>query len=189
VLSQLLVDAGARVSISDIDGEKAAAVGVAVLAPGDALTTECDIVAPCALGGVLTSESVAQLQCAVVCGAANNQLLDDAAADALAERGIVYAPDYVVNAGGIINIAEEWAPGGYTLENAQRAAARIEQTTAEVFRIAHDDGITTAHAADELGLHQLRHRLPRPGRPCSRSTPDRWSTTKPNSRGAQLTSS
>ena len=165
VLSHLLVDAGARVSISDIDREKAAAVGVAVLAPDDALTTECDIVAPCALGGVLTSESVAQLQCAVVCGAANNQLLDDAAADALAARGIVYAPDYVVNAGGIINIAEEWAAGGYSLENAQRAAARIEQTTAEVFRIANDDGITTAHAADELGRRRIESEGTEPYRP------------------------
>jgi leucine dehydrogenase len=165
VLAHLLVDAGARVSIADIDTEKAAAAGVAVLAPENALTTECDIVAPCALGAVLDSASVSQLRCAVVCGAANNQLLDDTAADALAQRGIVYAPDYVVNAGGIINIAEEWAPGGYSLENAQRAAARIEQTTAEVFRIANDDGITTARAADELGRRRIMAEGTDPYRP------------------------
>jgi valine dehydrogenase (NAD+) len=101
----------------------------------------------------------------VVCGAANNQLLDDAAAVALAERGIVYAPDYVVNAGGIINIAEEWAPGGYSLDNAQRAAARIEQTTTDVFRIAADDGITTARAADELGRRRIEAEGGEPYRP------------------------
>ena len=92
-LAHLLVDAGAKVVISDVDAEKAAAVGVAVVAPGDVLTTECDILAPCALGGILPAETVPRLQCAVVCGAANNQLFDDAAAAALTARRIVYAPD------------------------------------------------------------------------------------------------
>jgi leucine dehydrogenase len=164
-LAHLLVDAGARVAIADIDAEKAAAAGVSVLAPDVALAAECDIVAPCALGAVLTEESVAALRCAVVCGAANNQLLDESAADALAGRGIVYAPDYVVNAGGIINIAEEWAPGGYSLENARRAAARIEQTTADVIAIAKEDGITTARAADELGRRRIEAEGREPYRP------------------------
>jgi leucine dehydrogenase len=165
VLAHLLVDAGAQVAISDIDAEKAAAVGVPVVEADDALTAECDIFAPCALGAVLTKESVVDLRCAVVCGAANNQLLDDDAADVLAERGIVYAPDYVVNAGGIINIAEEWAPGGYSLDNARAAAAGIEHTTAEVFRIASAEGITTARAADELGRRRIAAEGREPYRP------------------------
>lgn len=169
VLARLLVDAGARVSIADIDAEKATAAGVAVLDPDTALTAECDIVAPCALGAVLTKESVARLRCGAVCGAANNQLLDDAAADALAARNIAYAPDYVVNAGGIINIAEEWAPGGYDAGKALAATARIEHTTAEVFRIAAAEGITTERAAAELGRRRIEAEGGEPYRPGSPS--------------------
>jgi leucine dehydrogenase len=165
VLAHLLTDAGANVGICDIDAEKCGAAGVPVLAPDAVMTAECDVFAPCALGGVLTKESVADLRCAVVCGAANNQLLDDEAAEALRERSIVYAPDYVVNAGGIINIAEEWAPGGYSLDNAHAAAARIEQTTAAVLRLADADGITTARAADELGRRRIENEGAEPYRP------------------------
>ena len=160
-LARLLVDEGAYVSIADIDDAKAAAVGVPVIAADDALTTECDVLAPCALGGVLTRPSVATLRCAVVCGAANNQLLDEDVADALAARGIVYAPDYVVNAGGIINIAHEWAPGGYSADRAYAQTARIEETTRRVLELARTEGITTARAADELA----RRRIAAEGRP------------------------
>src|SRR5262249_34800702 len=135
-LARLLVDAGADVAISDLDGAKAAAAGVPVIPTGDVLTTECDVLAPCALGGVLSAATVPRLKCAVVCGAANNQLADDASAAALTARRIVYAPDYVVNAGGIINIAHEWAPGGYSLANAQTQAAGIEATTRQVLELA-----------------------------------------------------
>jgi len=167
-LARLLVDAGARVSISDVDGAKAAAVGVDVLGVDEVLTTECDVLAPCALGGVLTRASVGALRCAVVCGAANNQLADEDAAVALAERGIVYAPDYVVNAGGIINIAHEWAPGGYSSERAYAQTAGIEDTTRSVLTLARVEGITTAAAADELARRRLatEGRAPyRPGEP------------------------
>src|SRR5262249_36691751 len=117
-LARLLVDDGARVQISDINQDAAQAVGVPLIECDDVLAVECDVLAPCALGGVLTRETVASLHCSVVCGAANNQLLDDAAAEALAQRDIGYAPDYVVNAGGIINIAHEWHPDGYSLDRA-----------------------------------------------------------------------
>jgi glutamate dehydrogenase/leucine dehydrogenase len=167
-LARLLVDAGASVVIADIDAEKAAAVGVPVVAPDAVMTAECDVLAPCALGGVLTRASVQELRAGLVCGAANNQLFDDDAGNALAERGIVYAPEYVVNAGGIINIAEEWAPGGYSVERAHAAAARIQDTTRRVLALAADEGITTARAADELGRRRIatEGRAPyRPGEP------------------------
>ncbi len=154
-LARLLVDAGAHVSIADVDGAKAETVGVPVVDVDAALTTECDVLAPCALGGVLTRASVAALRCAVVCGAANNQLADGDAAAALAERGIVYAPDYVVNAGGIINIAHEWAPGGYSAERAHAQTAQIEDTTRAVLAHAAAEGINTAAAADALALRRL----------------------------------
>jgi valine dehydrogenase (NAD+) len=108
---------------------------------------------------------VRALRCAVVCGAANNQLADDRAAQALAVRGIVYAPDYVVNAGGIINIAHEWHPDGYSVERAHAQAARIEETTRRVFALATEEGITTARAADELALRRIASEGGAPYRP------------------------
>jgi leucine dehydrogenase len=164
-LARLLVDSGARVQIADVDRDKAAAVGVPVLAPDVVATAPCEVLAPCALGGVLTSESVPELRCAVVCGAANNQLLDDAAAGALAAREIVYAPDYVVNAGGIINLAQEWAPGGYSRDRAYAETARIEDTTRELIARARAEGVTTARAADDLGRRRLAEEGGPPYRP------------------------
>jgi leucine dehydrogenase len=164
-LARLLVDAGAVVAIADIDREKARAVGMPVLGSDEVLSAECDVLAPCALGGVLTRKSAGELHCAVVCGAANNQLLDDAAAEALAARGIVYAPDYVVNAGGIINIAQEWAPGGYSVDRAYADAARIEDTTRRVLTVAREQRITTARAADELARRRIASEGREPYRP------------------------
>jgi glutamate dehydrogenase/leucine dehydrogenase len=154
-LARLLVDAGSQVAIADIDAAKARAIGVPVLAPDEVLSADCDVFAPCALGGVLTRSSVAAMRCAVVCGAANNQLLDGAAAEALEARGIVYAPDYVVNAGGIINIAQEWAPGGYDASRAYAEAARIADTTGHVLAIAREEHITSARAADEFARRRI----------------------------------
>ena len=158
-LARLLVDEGADVMVSDVDDRKvaalAAAVPVEVVAPERVLSIECDVLAPCALGAVLTPASVDALRCAVVCGAANNQLAGGDAADALDARGIVYAPDYVVNAGGIINIAQEWAPGGYSYDEAREATACIEETTRAVLRTAAAEGITTARAADELARRRI----------------------------------
>jgi glutamate dehydrogenase/leucine dehydrogenase len=154
-LARLLLQAGARVAISDVDPAKAAACGVDVVAPDEVLRTECDVLAPCALGGALTTASVSELRCAVVCGAANNQLGDDGAAAALAARGITYAPDFVVNAGGIINIAQEWVLGGYSSERAHADAARIEDTTRRVFTVARAEGVTTDEAAVAIARRRL----------------------------------
>jgi valine dehydrogenase (NAD+) len=90
-----------------------------------------------------------------VSGAANTELADDAVADTLAAAGIVYAPDYVVNAGGIINIAQEWAPGGYSTERACAETARIEETTTRVLEVAADEKISPARAADELAARRI----------------------------------
>src|SRR5262249_39029117 len=142
--------------VADVDRERAAQFGVEVFDPYDALVAPCDILAPCALGAVLTSASVDQLKCAAICGAANNQLLDAAADEALLARGIVYAPDFVVNAGGIINIGQEWAPGGYTHERALAAVAAIRETTTRVLELARDRAIPTGRAAEELGRERIQ---------------------------------
>jgi len=103
---------------------------------------------------------VARLRCRAVCGAANNQLMGLDVDDALAARRILYAPDFVVNAGGIINLAEERAAGGYSHERALARAEQIEATTAEVLARAHADGVPPGRAAETLA----RERIAREGK-------------------------
>ena len=148
-----LVTEGARVSVADVTP---AAVERAVTEAGaEAIGVEkihavgCDIYAPCALGGALSAETIPELRCAAVVGSANNQLADGAAsARLLAEAGVLYAPDFVANAGGLINIAEELAPGGYHPDQALAAVRRIFDTVTSVLQAAEVGGVTTAEAAD-----------------------------------------
>ncbi len=156
-LVRLLVDDGAHVVVSDVDNEKACAAGARVVAPDRIVATECDVLAPCALGGTISTASVSQLRCAAVCGAANNQLADDAAGDALAAHDIVYAPDYVVNVGGIINIAREW--------NEAVDVATIGDTTRRVLQLAQAEGLTPARAADEMARRRIAGEGKPPYRP------------------------
>ena len=122
--------------------------------PDDALTTKCDVFAPCAIGAVLSAGSIPDLECAAVCGAANNQLETPEDAARLKKRGIVYAPDYVANARGVI-----WLAGYETLgwDDAHMRArlAGIEQTLDDIFAGAAADGITTAEAADRLARARI----------------------------------
>jgi leucine dehydrogenase len=104
---------------------------------------------------VLSEESIPRLQCAAVCGAANNQLATDAVAERLAATAIEYAPDYIVNAGGVINIADETAPGGYDRERAWKRIEGIADTVRMVFALADELGVTTAAAADRLAEDRL----------------------------------
>jgi valine dehydrogenase (NAD+) len=147
VLVDLLLDAGASVVAADVDRARAEALGVRTIAPDAVFDEDCDVLAPCALGGVLTVERATWLRAKVVCGAANNQLVDAAADDALAARGIVYAPDFVVNAGGIINIAQERHPDGYSAVRARSQTARIEATTHELLTDAHRTGVAPGRLA------------------------------------------
>ncbi len=137
-LARLLVAEGAEVVVSDLLEWRAEALaselGVVRVGIDDALVMPCDILAPCGLGNVFDDESVPRLQCRAIVGAANNQLGVVGADRMLAARGILYAPDFVVNAGGIINIAEEFV--GYNRERALAHAAEIEATTARVISVA-----------------------------------------------------
>jgi leucine dehydrogenase len=148
------------VVVADVDATAATRLaeelGVDVADPDAILATECDVVSPCALGGALNDRTIPDLRCRVVCGAANNQLERPEHAAAVAARGIVYAPDYVVNAGGIINISEEFVPGGYDPERARRSVARIEETLTTVFRLAREQNLTPAAAADRMAEDRLR---------------------------------
>jgi len=154
-LAEHVVQAGGRLVAADVDRDRVSRaveeLGARAVAPEDVYDVECDVFAPCALGGILNEGTIARLRCAVVAGAANNQLLDEVRhGEMLRERGILYAPDYVINAGGVINISCELRPGGYDAEAALREVRSIPKTLAEVFARARERGITTHAAAQEL---------------------------------------
>ena len=156
-LARRLSRAGAELLVTDIDERRRALAeelpGARAVDPGDALLAEVDVLAPCALGGVLDERTVPDLRCQVVCGAANNQLTHDAVADLLAERGILYGPDFIANAGGIINIAVELE--GYDPALAARRVRGIEQAMGEVLDEAERAAITPLAAAIELARRRL----------------------------------
>jgi valine dehydrogenase (NAD+) len=114
-----------------------------------------DVYAPCAMGGALTDEVVEVLSAKVVCGAANNQLSHPGIEKALEERGILYAPDYCVNAGGLIQVADELDPVGFSFDRAKQRASGIYDTTYAVFELARHDGVPPAIAADRLAERRM----------------------------------
>ncbi|MEX2204545.1 MAG: Glu/Leu/Phe/Val dehydrogenase family protein, partial [Actinomycetota bacterium] len=158
VLARQLRDAGARLVLADVDEirakELAAEVGADVVSADEAIETECDVLSPCAIGGVLSAETIPRLRCAIVAGAANNQLSEPEDAERLAERGILYAPDYVVNAGGIIHLAALEMLGEDHARRDERIAG-IAGTLAEVYRIADAEGISTERAAERMAQMRL----------------------------------
>ncbi|MEW6472808.1 MAG: Glu/Leu/Phe/Val dehydrogenase dimerization domain-containing protein [Actinomycetota bacterium] len=152
-LAGLLAEAGARLTISDVDEDRAAPVAArysaAVVDPRWAHAVECDIFAPCALGGILNRASIPQLRSSVVAGAANNQLADDGCARALDEAGILYVPDFVANAGGLIHVAAE-LDGTIFVDAIEKRVRNIYDTVLAVLDAAGAAGITPAAAAVEL---------------------------------------
>jgi valine dehydrogenase (NAD+) len=157
-LVEHLVADGASVVISDVSADAVAAVramhpAVEVLAPGALPGAPMDVYAPCALGGALDDDVVAALEAEIVCGGANNQLAHPGIEKQLADRGILYAPDYVVNAGGLIAVADEVQ--GYSEPRARQRAMHIFDTTARVFAIADDEGVPPAVAADRLAERRM----------------------------------
>jgi leucine dehydrogenase len=157
-LAAQLRDEGASLILSDIDEtrakELANELGAEVVPPEDAVATECDVFSPCAIGGVLDATSIASLRCRVVAGAANNQLARASDADRLAERGILYAPDYVVSAGGIIHLASLELLGEDEARRDERIRG-IADTLTEVFRTADAEGISTGAAAEQMVQRRL----------------------------------
>ena len=148
--------AGARLVLSDIDPHKrrlADELGAAWCEPERALELEADVLAPCALGGVLNHDTVPRLRCQVVAGAANNQLASEAVADLLAQRRILWAPDFVANAGGLINIAEEQHE--YSPAAARRRVRQISDTLHRIFDEAEASRTTPLTAALEIARQRL----------------------------------
>jgi leucine dehydrogenase len=157
-LARLLAAAGADLLLADVDPAKRALaeeLGAEWAEPAVALTADVDLLAPCALGGVLDHETVPALRCRAVAGAANNQLAADDVAALLHARGILWAPDFVANAGGIINIAVELAPGGYDAAVAETRVQAIGETLRTVFAMAEAERTTPLAAAQALARRRL----------------------------------
>ena len=153
------VDEKAEVVVTDIDQDAIDWVrdrhpDVEVVADNDALLrAELDVYAPCALGGVLDDEAAEALRAAIVCGGANNQLAHDRVDNRLHERGIIYCPDYLVNAGGVIQVSDELH--GFSFERAKVKTTRIHDAMLAVLRTADAEGVTPVEAADRLAERRM----------------------------------
>jgi leucine dehydrogenase len=157
-LASNLKQAGARLIATDVDAAKVDRVakefGAVAVAPEEIYASDADIFAPCALGGIINDETIPQLKVEIVVGGANNQLLEARHGDELHRLGIVYAPDYAANAGGMINGCREllgWEPA--------QSAAKVEEiydTLLDIFRTAEAEGIPTYKAADRLAERRLQ---------------------------------
>lgn len=156
-LAKELHEAGAKLVVTDIQPERtkrvAAETGATVVDEGAIYGIQADIFAPCALGGVINDETIPLLKVEIVAGGANNQLLEPRHGDALEARGIQYTPDYVANAGGVINVFGEVA--GWDAEHALQKADEIYDTVLGVFEIARTDKIHSYEAADRLAERRL----------------------------------
>ena len=163
-LARHLAAEGARLTLADVRADAVAALaaelGAAVVGVDDALTVECDVLSPCAMGAVLSAITIPTLRCAAVCGAANNQLAVDEDGERLADAGVLYAPDFVANAGGVINIADETGEGGYSQERALRRVEGIEATLDRVFALASEHGLTPSAAANRLAEDRIASARP-----------------------------
>jgi len=156
-LARMAAEEGAKLFVSDIDSDRlegaVTELGAHSVMPEEIHLMTCDIFAPCALGGVLNEKTVPALNCRIVAGCANNQLADDVDGDALFSRGILYAPDYVINAGGLINLSYEH--GGYQRERALAHVRRIPDTLKEIFQRARAESAPPHRMADRIVEERL----------------------------------
>lgn len=175
-LVNFLAEENTKITVADIDQEKVKAVcerfGATALNPDEIVTSECDVLSPCAMGAVINDQTITKLKCKVIAGGANNQLAEARHGEALRELGILYAPDYVANAGGLMNVFVELE--GYSSERAFDKTKQVYDSMMQVFKIAKEKNIATNLAADQLAEHRLRmiggirqHHMGRMARPFS----------------------
>lgn len=159
-LCKLLSERGANLIVADVHRESAQKAALKfeakVVSPDDIVSEQVDVFAPCALGGILNNETIAKLNTGIVAGAANNQLMEDRHADVLRAAGILYAPDYVINAGGLIQVASEIE--NFSDEEARARTVHIHDTLLEIFAKADSAGISTLEAASRLALERYQAR-------------------------------
>ena len=158
-LAKKLSQEGAVLTVADIDparARKAVEHLGATAAEGNAImAADFDVFAPCALGAILSAESIPLLKATIVAGSANNQLASPADAARLKDRNILYAPDYVINAGGLINVAEELSRTGYDGEAAMKRVGQIPRTLTAIFRRAEEEGRTTDAVAETIAMERI----------------------------------
>jgi leucine dehydrogenase len=156
-LCSFLAAEGARLIVTDIDGAKVERVvtelGARAVAPDEIYTVEAQVFAPCALGAVINDRTLRNFRFEIIAGAANNQLAEERHGRALDECGILYAPDYVINAGGLINVYGEL--NGWSPDRAKRKAGEIYDTLLQLFDLAEEQGIPTFEAADRLAERRI----------------------------------
>ena len=156
-LCELLHAEGARPIVTDLNPslveEAAREFGAKPVEPDEILSIPCDVLTPCALGAVINDESLPKLRCSIVAGSANNVLAESHHGEALYERGILYAPDYVTNAGGLINVADELE--GYNRQRATKRVMRIQDSVRRIIAISKRDEVPTNVAADTLALERI----------------------------------
>jgi leucine dehydrogenase len=157
-LAKELSAAGAKLVVTDIDADRVKRVvsefGATAVKPDEIYGVKADIFAPCALGAIINDKTIPQLKVEIVAGGANNQLAEPRHGDVLEEKGLLYAPDYVANAGGVINVYSELA--GWDSSRSLRKADEIYDTILGVFEIAKQDGLPTYQAADRLAERRLK---------------------------------
>lgn len=157
-LAEDLKTAGCKVYIADVDGKKAEAAkakfGAEIVPPEKIYSLKVDIFSPCALGGIINDKTIEKLNCRIVAGAANNQLQTEKHGDVLQRRGILYAPDFIIGAGGLINVVNELE--GYNQERALKQAAKIYDILLRVFEVAERENLSTSAAANLLAEERLQ---------------------------------
>ena len=157
-LAEQLAEAGAEVLVSDVDEERVATlagpIGATIVDPEAAIGTECDVYAPCALGGTLNAESIPRLRCRVVAGCANNQLAELEDGERLRAAGILYAPDFVINAGGVIHA---WGTEGlgWSPEEVEARHRGLGDVLLEIYARADVEGTSTAEAAERVARSRI----------------------------------
>ena len=156
-LCRLLHGEGARLIVTDLEAAAVERVvrefGAKAVEPDEILSIPCDVLAPCALGAIINDETLSGLRCSIIAGSANNVLLEASYGAALQERGILYAPDYVINAGGLINVADELER--YNESRATKRVMRIYDSMRRIIAISKRDGVPTGVAADTLALERI----------------------------------
>lgn len=156
-LCEYLNNEGAKLSVADIDSESVERaqqeLGAKVVSPNEILFTDCDILAPCAMGAVINDDTINKLNTKVIAGAANNILKEARHGDILHEKGILYAPDYVANAGGLMNVFVELE--GYSSERALERTETIYDNLLEIFKISKEENIPTYQAADRMAERRV----------------------------------
>lgn len=154
---KLLREQGAKVFVTDINPELVRVAvdehGCTAVGLDEIYDVDADVYSPCALGGTVNAATLTRLKCKVICGAANNQLASDAIGEEVDKRGILYAPDYAVNAGGLMNVSLEI--DGYNRERAMRMTRTIYYNLGKIFRIARAEGIPTYRAADRMAEERI----------------------------------